>query len=419
MEDRGKGQRPHIGLVLSGGGSRGAYEVGVLDFIRRDLAKRLGRHVPFDIICGTSVGALNAAFLASMCHQPDRQVQFLVDAWRSLRIEQLLGLGAFDMLRAMRAILRRDPPAPEPGSYRYGGILDTSGLERFVVQTIPWVNIGRNLSRRRMRALSVSATHVGTGHTVVFVHSADPIPEAWSTNPFIRHKGTPIGPRQVLASAAIPMLFPAVKIRGQYYTDGGLRQNTPMSPAIRLGADRILLISLRHVAEPDQASVPEVRIREREADYPRPLFLMGKALNALLMDPTEYDLERMQRLNTVLEVGEACFGPEFVDIINRKFEEMRGAPLRHIKAVHIRPSEDIGMLSSDFVRKGRAKVESRVARNLLALLADRESAHENDFLSYFLFDGNYAAQLIELGYQDAARKADELADFFLDTDLPE
>src|SRR5262249_27390310 len=152
---------------------------------------------------------------------------------------------------------------------------------------------------------SVSATHVGTGHTVVFLSSSEPIPREWSRDPFVRHRSARIGPRHVLASAAIPMLFPAVKIGDEYFTDGGLRQNTPMSPAIRLGADRLLLISLRHVKEPKSLE------KERTEAYPKPLFLAGKALNALMLDHTEYDLMRMQRINLILEAGRASFGNRF------------------------------------------------------------------------------------------------------------
>ena len=239
--------RPKVGFVLSGGGSRGAYEAGIIHYLRTDLARRLGRHVPLDIVTGTSVGAINAAFLAATMSDPETQAQQIVAGWRSLQIEELISLKASDIVRAVRMLLGGDPPAPPPGSFRYGGLLDTSGLERFVIRVIPWRGIERSLRSRALHAMSVSATHVGTGHTVVFLSSAEPVPREWSRDPFVRHRAARIGPRHVLASAAIPMLFPAVKIGDEYFTDGGLRQNTPMSPAIRLGADRLLLVSLRHV----------------------------------------------------------------------------------------------------------------------------------------------------------------------------
>lgn len=394
-------------MVLSGGGSRGAYEAGILHYIRTDLRKRLGRHAPIDIVTGTSVGAINAAFVAATHADLDSQAEQIVSAWRALRIEELISLRARDVLRAGRMMLGADPPPPAPGSHRYGGMLDTNGLERFVLRTIPWRGIERSLHGRHLHAISVSATHVGTGHTVVFLSCAEPVPREWSRDPFVRHRAARIGPRHVLASAAIPLLFPAVKIGEEFFTDGGLRQNTPMSPAIRLGADRLLVVSLRHVA-----TEPKIVQRERTEAYPKPLFLAGKALNALLLDHTEYDLQRMQRINLILEAGNASFGSQFEAMMNHELMRLRGAPLRRIQAVHIRPSEDIGAIAADFVKAGRMRVDGMLARRLIQRLAGGEAAHENDLLSYLLFDGDFASELIELGRRDAAKKEAELAALF-------
>jgi NTE family protein len=397
-----------VGLVLSGGGSRGAYEAGIIQYLREDLPRRLGGQVPIDVITGTSVGAINAAFLAATNDDPSSQAQRLVARWESLRLEGLIGLRVKDLFRAGRMLTGWDPPEPPPGTFRYGGLLETSGLERFVLQTIPWRGIERNLRNGSVHAVSVAATHVGSGHTVVFLASRNPVtPKSWSRDPFIEHRTARIGPRHVLASAALPLLFPAVKIGNDFYTDGGLRQNTPMSPAIRMGADRLLVISLRHVAAPS----PVVE-HEREVAYPKPLFILGKALNALLLDRTDYDLDRMQRLNAILRAGEKAFGDAFLPMMNEELVRLRGAPLRIIEAVHIRPSVDIGALAAEFVHRDRAIINGRVARRVIQKLAAGETEHESDFLSYLLFDGNWARELIALGRADAARKEEKLVKFF-------
>jgi NTE family protein len=204
------------------------------------------------------------------------------------------------------------------------------------------------------------------------------------------------------------MLFPAVKIGDEYFTDGGLRQNTPMSPAIRLGADRLLLVSLRHVKKNEPKSVE----KERVEAYPKPLFLAGKALNALMLDHTEYDLMRMQRINQILEAGRAAFGDRFEDTMSHELVRLRGAPLRRIQAAHIRPSEDIGAIAADYAKSGKVKLKGQVAKRLIHRLAGGEARNESDFLSYLLFDGDFASELIELGRRDAAKKEDELAALF-------
>ena len=399
-------------IVLSGGGSRGAYEVGIIRFLRERLAQRLGRQVHFDIITGTSVGAINGSFLASTADQPEIQGKVLCEAWGSLRIEDLISLRTRDMVRAGRLLLGAEPPPPKPGTYRYGGLLETTGLESFVLRSIPWRGIRRNLSAGNLHALAVSATHVGSGHTVVFIDSMVPVPTGWSRDPHVRHRAAAIGPRHALASAAIPMLFPAVQIGRSFHVDGGLRQNTPMSPAIRLGADRLLVVSLRHLAD---AAEEEQRAPEREVAYPKPLFLAGKALNALLLDHTDYDLDRMARLNAILEAGRNAFGERFQEVISEELIRLRGAPIRPLTAVHIRPSIDIGSIAAEHMAAGKVAVRSRFARRFLHRLASSEATHESDLLSYLLFDGGFANSLIELGYQDAARQEDELVEMFTPT----
>jgi len=378
-------------------------------YVREQLPKRLGAHLHFDIITGTSVGALNGSFLAATALDEDNQAERLAQAWRELHLEQLIALSPRDIFKAGRLLLGKAPPPPGPKEYRYGGILNTDGLEKFVFGFIPWRGIRKSIRAGAVKSLAVSATHVGTGHTVVFLDAAEP-PVAWSHNPYVRVAPVAISPRHALASAAIPVLFPAVKVGRAFYVDGSLRNNTPMSPAIHLGADKMLVISLRH-----KASEAEEKIRtvEREASYPKPLFLLGKALNALLLDPTESDLKRMERINSILSSGEQAYGSEFAKVIASK--DRKEAPLRRLEAVHIQPSEDIGAMAAALLARGGPKLSSRVTRNLLHRMAGNEAAGEADMLSYLLFDGDFAADLMDLGYQDAKAQEDELLKVFAPT----
>lgn len=407
-----------IGLVLSGGGARGAYEAGIIQFLSEAVPARLGRPFRIDIVTGTSVGAINACFMAATADNTATQGTRLVDNWRSLRIEEMISLEARDLFKGFLTAFGRVGKI-EPGQFRYGGLLQTDGLEQFVFRHIPWRSIHRNLRDRHLDALAVAATRVGTGHTVVFVDTRKEAPLSWSRNPLVRGVQTHIGPRHALASAAIPGLFPAVKIQGRFYTDGGLRMNTPLSPAIRLGATRLVVVSLKHKSDADLAAdaerLSDARLdveREREQALPKPMYIAGKALNALLLDHTEYDIERMERLNVIMEAGERAFGARFTAMLNEEITRLRGAPLRRIAVEQIRPSIDIGVIMSDFLRTRRYQVQGRTARYLLDQIADAEAAHESDLMSYLLFDGNYAAELIDLGYRDAARREEKLLRLF-------
>jgi NTE family protein len=209
------------------------------------------------------------------------------------------------------------------------------------------------------------------------------------------------------------MLFPAVRIENNYYADGGLRLNTPLAPALRLGADRVLVIALRQ--DPREAHVTAL-LEQRVEDYANPIFLFGKVLNALLLDPVDADLARMRLMNEILEDGEKAFGEEFLDRVNAVANRERSNPFKRIEDLVIRPSEDLGRLAGQVLENMSSKEMTSPLLRFAArgLSGSPGRTPESDLLSYLLFDGEFLAPLTVLGYGDASAREDELAEFFSD-----
>jgi len=219
-------------------------------------------------------------------------------------------------------------------------------------------------------------------------------------------------PTHALASAAIPLLFPAVRVASTYYVDGGLRLNTPLAPALRLGADRVLVVALR----PDPHQANEAALAEqRVEDYGSPLFLFGKLLNALLLDHVDTDLARMHVMNEMIADGTAAYGPDFLERLNARATADGRHPFRAIHDLVLRPSADLGILAGRILQgMGGERARSPLIRLAARGLVDGRRTPESDLLSYLLFDGEFLAPLAELGLRDARAREEELVEFFTD-----
>lgn len=401
-------QRKRLALVLAGGAARGAYEVGVVDYIATEVGKATGRDVRFDILCGTSVGALNACGMAAYAHEGKDAPKRLIDVWTSLEVSELVSPDVSGVLGMGARLLGRTGKVDKTSvAAREGGILDASGLEHLVASRIPFDFIAENLKRDRLDALTVSTTHVASGKTVVFVQTKDGELPRWSRDPTILPRAAKITARHALASAAIPILFRAVRLGGEYHCDGGLRQNVPLSPARRLGADGLIVINPRHIGDAALSGAPET-----EEDFPGPFFLLGKTLNALLLDRIDTDLARLESINRILDAGTRAYGAGFIDSLNRELGYTEGHGMRPLRALLIRSTEDIGKIAAQYVHSASFARVSGVMARVMKHLADREAAkNESDLLSYLLFDGEFAGRLIEIGRADAKRRHEELCAF--------
>jgi NTE family protein len=388
-----------VALILSGGGARGAYEVGVLSYLFDHFGRVRKRAPKIDQILGTSVGAINGCFLASHLADPALGIRRLSNLWSDIRMDEVLGFGFKQMASLPRLLLG--------GGRQSVGLFDVSPMARLVEREVAWRAIARAFREKRLSALSVSATEIGSGQTVLFMQTAPGIPLPVAP-PRTVIRPARVGPIHALASAAIPVLFPPVRIGAHLYMDGGVRQNTPISPALRLGATHVFAVGLCSEARDLPTSDPD--------KPPNVAFVVGKIMNAFLLDHITSDFEVLDRVNAMIDHGTRAFGPRFLEELNRVASETGAQPYRRVATLVVRPSEDVGALAAQFVRTSKLRAGPALAR-ALALL-DVGEASEADLASYLLFDGAFTRRLIEMGRSDAEKQRHEIAAFFESAEQP-
>lgn len=400
-----------LALVLSGGGARGAYEAGVIHYLRTMLPESCRSRV-FEVICGASVGALNSCFMASTAHVPELQGNEIFNLWEKVREEDIYkrNLKAlFEFLSKntggmMMKFLRR----PGKETPHFPGFLDTSPFLPFITQAIPWKRIGRNIQEGSLEALSIVTTNVFTGRLELFIQKSD---KTKYLGDGIVHYG-PIQPIHAAASAAIPVVFPTVMIDGIAYTDGGLRLNTPLSPAIHLGADSILVIGLNHRAKPGE----KVPFQGVKGEHPALGQVLGRVMNAMFLDKIQNDMEQLERINHIIDWCQELYGKNFIAKMNKFLKGKKNTGsfgergLKKLRVFRIRPSQDIGNIFSQCFRQEGEEHFTSFEKFLIRFL-DADTRGGIDMLSYISFLPSYLRRLLELGFEDAKDQHEALVEF--------
>ena len=379
-EEEAAPETDNLALVLTGGGARAAYQVGVLAF--------LAKHFPelrIPILTGVSAGAVNVAHLAAHHGTLPQATEELIGLWCELEPERVFRVDTPSLLgRAVHSgvELLSGGIGGEP---RLRGMVDTSPMRAFLEEALAPVEgaltgIDYNLQRGTLRAVSLVTTSYTTGQTVVWVQGREI--ESWE-RPQRRSVQTRLTVEHIMASASLPLFFPAVQLDGAWYGDGGIRLTAPLSPALHLGARKILAVSTRAARSQEEADRPVVH------GYPPPAQVLGVLYNAIFLDLIDQDVLRMRLMNRVLEQlppGE------------------RGS-MRVIDLLTLRPSRDLGRLAGEYEPR-----LPKAFRFLTRSLGTRETASP-DLLSLLMFQPDYLQRLIALGKADAEARADEIAAF--------
>ena len=357
-----------LGLVLTGGGARSAYQVGVLKGIA-DLLRR-GSACPFPIITGTSAGAVSAIALASDAAHFRRSVFAIERVWRDFRVHQVFKADAVSMLRSglhwFLAFLTGGWLVQPPHS-----LFDNSPLWELLRLHLHFDGIPRSLYKTHLHAIGISATCYGDADSVTFF-AADPSAEPW-TRVYRKGVRATLTLEHLMASLAIPFLFRPVLLNNAYYGDGAMRQTSPLSPAILLGATRLLIIG---VNDP----VPTAAHPPRKPVEPTFSQMFGFMLDSLFMDTLNANLERVNRYN-------------------------ESAGMQPIDTLVITPSRDVNEVARRHVDE-----LPRALRTLLRALGAHNSPNSL-LLSYLLFERGFTREMIEMGYQDAKSRAGEIREF--------
>ena len=372
-----------LGIVMGGGGARAAYQVGFL----RAIARRYPNlEIPY--VTGVSAGAINAAHLGAHHGTFQQAVEELTRLWGNLHMEHVFRTDSVSLGRQVFGTLRGLASGGHGDNEDLRGLVDTEPLKEFLQEALHTVDdeitgIAYNIARGRLKAIALSTSSYSTGQSVTWVQGTG-IRE-WE-RPVRRSRNTVLTVDHVMASAALPLFFPAVQLPGGWYGDGGIRLTAPLSPALHLGARRILAISTRYAKSIEEADRPAIQ------GYPPPAQIIGVLMNAVFLDLMDQDALRLERLNDLLEQLEP--------------EERLG--LRPVKLMVLRPSVDLGRLAGRYEPR-----LPRVFRFLTRGLGTR-ATESPDFLSLILFQPDYLRALIETGERDAEMRAEEIEAFFSD-----
>lgn len=376
----GRTRTGDLALVMGGGGARAAYQVGFLRCLAQNYPDL---EVP--IITGVSAGAINAAHLAAHHGSFRQAVDELADLWRGLTVDHVFRTDLLSLAgNALRWVIQLSSGGFKAAP-RVRGLVDTSPLRDFLAEALHTIDgeisgIQANLDTRRLKALAISASSYSTGQSVTWIQGSEI--QEWE-RPNRRARKARITLDHVMASAALPIVFPAVKVGQSWFGDGGVRLSAPLSPALHLGAERILAISTRYARSEREAGRPLVH------GYPPPAQVAGVLMNSIFLDMLDTDALRMRRINKLLE----------------KLPPDEREGMRLIRLLTLRPSQDLGKLANEF--------EPQLPRafRFLSRGLGSGATRSPDFLSLILFQPDYLGRMMEMGEQDAKARGDDIRAF--------
>lgn len=375
---------PVTGLILSGGGARAAYQVGVLAAIA-DLLPDTAQN-PFPVIVGTSAGAINAVGLACGALHFGEAVRRLTEVWQGFHAHQVYRSDWLGVVRQAARFVGHSVLGL--GGQVPVALLDSSPLGELLRRELDFSGICAAVRQRQLRAVAVTAFGYETGQAVTFYQGRATI------DPWFRHRrvGVPtrLSLQHLLASAAIPLIFPPVKINREYFGDGAVRQTAPISPALHLGATRVLVVGVSGNLQGEQAdsAVPRLRV----VKPPSLAQIGGHMLNSTFIDSLEGDIELLERLNLMSRLVPHD-------------QQSRGLGLKPVEVLVISPSRPLDAIAA------RHHYELPAVLRLFLRGPGATQAGGAGVLSYLLFEQGYCTELIELGYQDAMAKKEALSDF--------